>query len=213
MNNLLIYLIGVFIFVFMIIIAYITNKTLYNKNFSFLNYFPFEISNRHNYKIVNFIVLFTSIIFIVANMFSFIILPTNHVNYFLSNVIGSLFIIEYILFFSIFYFRFEKSYLYHNIISSFFSSLSLILDAFGVLYILRSDCYSRLYIIIFALFFVIKSITIIVLLINGINFSEKVVTESGTQFKRRKIIFYAFFEWINIVLLIITNLIYLIILK
>ncbi len=211
MDNLLIFSIGITIFIFTIIISLFNNKN--NGKYSFLNHFPFEIACDNNIKIINSIMLFVSIILIVANVFCFIIFPTNHVNYFLSNVIGTLFIIVYVLFYSLFYIRFEKSYLFHNIVSSFFGSISLILDAFGILYILRSDNFNKLYIIIYSLLLIFKIVTIVLLLIKGLSASEKIINENDIQYKRKRIIVYSVYEWINILLLIITNLTYFIILK
>lgn len=213
MDNLLIYSIGILIFIFTIIISVVINKNKYNDKYSLLNHFPFEIAHDNNIKIINSIMLFVSIILIVANTFCFIIFPTNHINYFLSNVIGTLFIIVYVLFYSLFYIRFEKSYLLHNIVSSFFGSISLILDAFGILYIFRSDSFDKLYIIIYLLLLVLKFVTIVLLLIKGLSASEKIINENEIQYKRKRIIVYSVYEWINILLLIITNLTFFIILK
>ena len=206
MIEFILFLIGVVFFLFVVLMSSILYKIKRKEGYSLLNHFPFELNNEY-WVIIS--ILFITSIFIVSSGMRFLINPTNHVNYFLSNVIGFIFIISYLLMFSLFYIKFEKSFKIYNVLSSLFSSLTFVIDLFGILYIFRSDNFSRLYIIPFIILLIIKAILIIFTLIRGIENNDKIINGEEVIYKRKKVISLCLLQWSSIILLLVSNIIYL----
>lgn len=209
MIELILFLIGAIFFMFVILMSCILYKVKNKENYSILNHFPFEL-NKEIWMIVS--ILFIVIIFIISSSMRFLINPTNHVNYFLSNVIGFIFIINYLLMFSIFQIKIERSFKIYNIIASLFSSLTFSIDLFGILYILRSDNFNRLYFIPFIVLLVMKLGFIILTLIKGFETNDKIINREEIIYKRKKVISLCLLQWSSIILLLVSNFIYLIML-
>ena len=133
MVNLILLFIAILIFVFTTSLSLILFKKQKNEVYNIKNYFPHELNRLDSFKYMSLLILLVSIILLIISGDMFLLNPTNHVNYFLSNVIGFIFIILELLFFTLFYFKIENGFKIHIILSSFFASLVLAINIFGVL--------------------------------------------------------------------------------
>ena len=161
---------------------------------------------------MSLLILLVSIILLIISGDMFLLNPTNHVNYFLSNVIGFIFIILELLFFTLFYFKFENGFKIHIILSSFFASLVLAINIFGILFILRSDNFSYLFLIPFILLVIGELILLVITFINGFETSEKILVDNIETNKRKSFIPLALLEWGSIIINFLCLLVFILIL-
>ena len=200
MVNLILLFIAILIFVFATSLSLILFKKQKNEVYNIKNYFPHEINRLDSFKYMSLLILLVSIILLIISGDMFLLNPTNHVNYFLSNVIGFIFIILELLFFTLFYFKFENGFKIHIILSSFFASLVLAINIFGILFILRSDNFSYLFLIPFILLVIGELILLVITFINGFETSEKILIDNIETNKRKSFIPLALLEWGSIII-------------
>ena len=212
MVNLILLFIAILIFVFATSLSLILFKKQKNEVYNIKNYFPHELNRLDSFKYMSLLILLVSIILLIISGDMFLLNPTNHVNYFLSNVIGFIFIILELLFFTLFYFKFENGFKIHIILSSFFASLVLAINIFGILFILRSDNFSYLFIIPFILLVIGELILLVITFINGFETSEKILVDNIETNKRKSFIPLALLEWGSIIINFLCLLVFILIL-
>lgn len=212
MVNLILLFIAILIFVFTTSLSLILFKKQKNEVYNVKNYFPHELNRLDSFKYMSLLILLVSIILLIISGDMFLLNPTNHVNYFLSNVIGFIFIILELLFFTLFYFKFENGFKIHIILSSFFASLVLAINIFGILFILRSDNFSYLFIIPFILLIIGELILLVITFINGFETSEKILVDNIETNKRKSFIPLALLEWGSIIINFLCLLVFILIL-
>ena len=212
MVNLILLFIAILIFVFTTSLSLILFKKQKNEVYNIKNYFPHELNRLDSFKYMSLLILLVSIILLIISGDMFLLNPTNHVNYFLSNVIGFIFIILELLFFTLFYFKFENGFKIHIILSSFFASLVLAINIFGILFILRSDNFSYLFLIPFILLVIGELILLVFTFINGFETSEKILVDNIETNKRKSFIPLALLEWGSIIINFLCLLVFILIL-
>lgn len=212
MVNLILLFIAILIFVFTTSLSLILFKKQKNEVYNIKNYFPHELNRLDSFKYMSLLILLVSIILLIISGDMFLLNPTNHVNYFLSNVIGFIFIILELLFFTLFYFKFENGFKIHIILSSFFASLVLAINIFGILFILRSDNFSYLFIIPFILLIIGELVLLVITFINGFETSEKILVDNIETNKRKSFIPLALLEWGSIIINFLCLLVFILIL-
>ena len=212
MVNLNLLFIAILIFVFATSLSLILFKKQKNEVYNIKNYFPHELNRLDSFKYMSLLILLVSIILLIISGDMFLLNPTNHVNYFLSNVIGFIFIILELLFFTLFYFKFENGFKIHIILSSFFASLVLAINIFGILFILRSDNFSYLFLIPFILLVIGELILLVITFINGFETSEKILVDNIETNKRKSFIPLALLEWGSIIINFLCLLVFILIL-
>lgn len=212
MVNLILLFIAILIFVFTTSLSLILFKKQKNEVYNVKNYFPHELNRLDSFKYMSLLILLVSIILLIISGDMFLLNPTNHVNYFLSNVIGFIFIILELLFFTLFYFKFENGFKIHIILSSFFASLVLAINIFGILFILRSDNFSYLFLIPFILLIIGELILLVITFINGFETSEKILVNNIETNKRKSFIPLALLEWGSIIINFLCLLVFILIL-
>ena len=212
MVNLILLFIAILIFVFTTSLSLILFKKQKNEVYNIKNYFPHELNRLDSFKYMSLLILLVSIILLIISGDMFLLNPTNHVNYFLSNVIGFIFIILELLFFTLFYFKFENGFKIHIILSSFFASLVLAINIFGILFILRSDNFSYLFLIPFILLVIGELILLVITFINGFETSEKILVDNIETNKRKSFIPLALLEWGSIIINFLCLLVFILIL-
>ena len=212
MVNLILLFIAILIFVFTTSLSLILFKKQKNEVYNIKNYFPHELNRLDSFKYMSLLILLVSIILLIISGDMFLLNPTNHVNYFLSNVIGFIFIILELLFFTLFYFKFENGFKIHIILSSFFASLVLAINIFGILFILRSDNFSYLFLIPFILLVIGELILLVITFINGFETSEKILVDNIETKKRKSFIPLALLEWGSIIINFLCLLVFILIL-
>ena len=212
MVNLILLFIAILIFVFTTSLSLILFKKQKNEVYNIKNYFPHELNRLDSFKYMSLLILLVSIILLIISGDMFLLKPTNHVNYFLSNVIGFIFIILELLFFTLFYFKFENGFKIHIILSSFFASLVLAINIFGILFILRSDNFSYLFLIPFILLVIGELILLVITFINGFETSEKILVDNIETNKRKSFIPLALLEWGSIIINFLCLLVFILIL-
>ena len=212
MVNLILLFIAILIFVFTTSLSLILFKKQKNEVYNIKNYFPHELNRLDSFKYMSLLILLVSIILLIISGDMFLLNPTNHVNYFLSNVIGFIFIILELLFFTLFYFKFENGFKIHIILSSFFASLVLAINIFGILFILRSDNFSYLFIIPFILLVIGELVLLVITFINGFETSEKILVDNIETNKRKSFIPLALLEWGSIIINFLCLLVFILIL-
>lgn len=212
MVNLILLFIAILIFVFATSLSLILFKKQKNEVYNIKNYFPHELNRLDSFKYMSLLILLVSIILLIISGDMFLLNPTNHVNYFLSNVIGFIFIILELLFFTLFYFKFENGFKIHIILSSFFASLVLAINIFGILFILRSDNFSYLFLIPFILLVIGELVLLVITFINGFETSEKILVDNIETNKRKSFIPLALLEWGSIIINFLCLLVFILIL-
>lgn len=212
MVNLILLFIAILIFIFTTSLSLILFKKQKNEVYNIKNYFPHELNRLDSFKYMSLLILLVSIILLIISGDMFLLNPTNHVNYFLSNVIGFIFIILELLFFTLFYFKFENGFKIHIILSSFFASLVLAINIFGILFILRSDNFSYLFIIPFILLIIGELVLLVITFINGFETSEKILVDNIETNKRKSFIPLALLEWGSIIINFLCLLVFILIL-
>lgn len=212
MVNLILLFIAILIFVFATSLSLILFKKQKNEVYNIKNYFPHELNRLDSFKYMSLLILLVSIILLIISGDMFLLNPTNHVNYFLSNVIGFIFIILELLFFTLFYFKFENGFKIHIILSSFFASLVLAINIFGILFILRSDNFSYLFLFPFILLVIGELILLVITFINGFETSEKILVDNIETNKRKSFIPLALLEWGSIIINFLCLLVFILIL-
>lgn len=212
MVNLILLLISLVILIFTSLLSLSIFKKQKQENYNIKNYFPHELNRIDSFKYISLLILLSSILLILISGDMFLLHPTNHVNYFLSNVIGFVLIVSELLYFTLFYFKFENGFKTHIILSSIFTSLVLAINLFGIMFILRSDNFSYLYIIPFAILFILVLVLLIITMNKGLETSKKVTIENNEVYVRKDIIPLALLEWVSIIVLFISLLIFTLIL-
>ncbi len=212
MVNLILLFIAILIFVFTTSLSLILFKKQKNEVYNIKNYFPHELNRLDSFKYMSLLILLVSIILLIISGDMFLLNPTNHVNYFLSNVIGFIFIVLNLLFFTLFYFKFENGFKTHIILSSFFASLVLAINIFGILFILRSDNFSYLFIIPFILLIIGELVLLVITFINGFETSEKILIDNIETYKRKNFIPLALLEWGSIIINFLCLLVFILVL-